>query len=115
MAARRSAIMTSAREMLVEKNVADISLREPSDRVGLAKSNVLRYFDSREAIFLEILDENWRTWLDQVDAELRDLHQQPQQQPGPYATETAVARTIALSLTRNPLLCELISTMATVL
>ena len=40
MAARRSAIMSSAREVLGEKNVADISLRELSDRVGLAKSNV---------------------------------------------------------------------------
>ena len=64
MAARRSAIMTSAREMLAEKNVADISLRELSDRVGLAKSNVLRYFDSREAIFLEVLDEEFQAWLD---------------------------------------------------
>ena len=42
MAARRLAIMAVARAMLTEKNVADISLRELSDRVGLAKSNVLR-------------------------------------------------------------------------
>ena len=67
MAARRSAIMTSAREMLAEKNVADISLRELSDRVGLAKSNVLRYFDSREAIFLEVLDEEFQAWLTDLD------------------------------------------------
>ena len=49
--------------MLAEKNVGDISLRELSDRVGLAKSNVLRYFDSREAIFLEVLDEEFEAWL----------------------------------------------------
>ena len=36
--------------MLTEKGVAEISLRELSNRVGLAKSNVLRYFDSREAV-----------------------------------------------------------------
>ena len=59
MAARRTAIMAVARDMLAEKNVGDISLRELSDRVGLAKSNVLRYFDSREAIFLEVLDEEF--------------------------------------------------------
>ena len=70
MAARRSAIMTSAREMLVEKNVADISLRELSDRIGLAKSNVLRYFDSREAIFLEVLDEEFQAWLADLEARL---------------------------------------------
>ncbi len=38
----------------------EISLRELSDRVGLAKSNVMRYFDSREAIFLEVLDEEFQ-------------------------------------------------------
>ena len=59
MAARRTAIMAVARDMLAERNVGDISLRELSDRVGLAKSNVLRYFDSREAIFLEVLDEEF--------------------------------------------------------
>ena len=70
MAARRLAIMAVARAMLTEKNVADISLRELSDRVGLAKSNVLRYFDSREAIFLEVLDEEFRSWLADVDTRL---------------------------------------------
>ena len=62
--------MAVARAMLAEKSVADISLRELSDRVGLAKSNVLRYFDSREAIFLEVLDEECRCWLDEVDSRL---------------------------------------------
>jgi AcrR family transcriptional regulator len=37
------------------KRAAEISLRESSRRVGLATSNVLRYFESREAIFLELL------------------------------------------------------------
>jgi len=70
MAARRTAILTGAREMLAEKNVADISLRELSGRIGLAKSNVLRYFDSREAIFLEILDEEFGAWLADLEARL---------------------------------------------
>ena len=62
--------MAVARTMLTEKSVADISLRELSDRVGLAKSNVLRYFDSREAILLEVLDEECRSWLDEVGSRL---------------------------------------------
>ena len=47
--ARRCAILDAARAMLGSRPVADISLRELSESVGLAKSNVLRYFDSREA------------------------------------------------------------------
>jgi AcrR family transcriptional regulator len=111
MAARRSAIMAVARSMLAEKNVADISLRELSDRVGLAKSNVLRYFDSREAIFLELLDEEFRSWLDEVTR----LLGRPRARKPNYANEIRVATTIADSLAARPLLCELIGSMAGVL
>src|SRR4051812_49916249 len=49
--------------MLAEMPVAALSLNELSRRVGLAKSNVLRYFESREAVLLELLDAAWREWL----------------------------------------------------
>ena len=111
MAARRSAIMTSAREMLAEKNVADISLRELSHRVGLAKSNVLRYFDSREAIFLEVLGEEFQAWLADLDARLG----RPRQRKAKYANEIRVATAVADSLADRQLLCELIASMAGVL
>ncbi len=109
--ARRTAILGSARELLSERPVSQISLRELSDRVGLAKSNVLRYFDSREAIFLEVLDSIWVAWLDELEDELgapRDA------KPG-YEREVRVAAVIATSISRQRLLCELISTMAAVL
>ena len=64
--ARRRAILAAARELLAERPVAGISLRELSCRVGLPKSNVLRYFDSSEAIFLEVLDGVWTAWLDDL-------------------------------------------------
>ena len=54
-ALRSQAILDTAAAMLQEMPVADISLNELSRRVGLAKSNVLRYFDSREAVLLELL------------------------------------------------------------
>ena len=56
--------------MLAEMPVADVSLTELSRRVGLAKSNVLRYFDSREAVLLELLDDAWRDWLAGLAADL---------------------------------------------
>ena len=97
--------------MLIEKSVADISLRELSDRVGLAKSNVLRYFDSREAIFLEVLDEECRSWLDDVDTRLG----RPRARKAHYANEIRVARMIADSLVERQLFCELLASMAGVL
>jgi AcrR family transcriptional regulator len=111
MAERRMAIMTSAREMLAEKNLADISLRELSDRVGLAKSNVLRYFDSREAIFLEVLDEEFQAWLAALDARLG----KPRARKPGYAVEVRVATTMAATLVQAELLCELLASMAVVL
>jgi AcrR family transcriptional regulator len=111
MAARRAAILDAARAMLAEKGVSDISLRELSDRVGLAKSNVLRYFDSREAIFLELLDEECRAYL----ADLAGLLGKPRARKPNYANEIRVATTIADSLTDRRELCELISAMAGVL
>ncbi len=54
-AVRRQAILDTAAAMLQEMPVADISLNELSRRVGLAKSNVLRYFDSREDVLLQLL------------------------------------------------------------
>ena len=103
--------MASAREMLAEKTVADISLRELSDRVGLAKSNVLRYFDSREAIFLEVLDEEFHAWLADLEARLG----RPRARKANYANEIRVATAVADSLVERQLLCELIASMAGVL
>jgi AcrR family transcriptional regulator len=111
MAARRSAILTTAREMLAQKNLADISLRELSDRVGLAKSNVLRYFDSREAIFLELFDEEFHAWLTGLDARLG----KPRMRKAGNATEVRVATAMAASLVEAELLCELLASMAVVL
>src|SRR3954451_10825730 len=68
---RRRTILDMASAMLEEMPVAALSLNELSRRVGLAKSNVLRYFETREAVLLELLDAAWREWLDGLAAELR--------------------------------------------
>ena len=51
-AIRRQTILDTAAAMLEDMPVSELSLNELSRRVGLAKSNVLRYFDSREAVLL---------------------------------------------------------------
>ncbi|SEO44884.1 TetR family transcriptional regulator [Amycolatopsis saalfeldensis] len=67
---RRRAILAAAAEMLAEMPVAQVTLSELSRRAGLAKSNVLRYFESREAVLLEMLNAESRHWLDGLDTEL---------------------------------------------
>lgn len=72
-AQRREAILAAAAEMLADTRVADLSLNELARRVGLAKSNVLRYFESREAVLLELYGREFAAWLDALEARLDAL------------------------------------------
>jgi AcrR family transcriptional regulator len=111
-AARREAILRAAAEMLQEMPVADISLNELSRRVGLAKSNVLRYFDSREAVLLELLAGASREWLDHLAAELPSAVRRR----ASFARRAEqVAAAIAGSLAERPVLSDLMSAQAAVL
>ena len=65
-------ILDTAAAMLAEMPVAQVSLNELSRRVGLAKSNVLRYFESREAVLLDLLGSEWQEWLAALAGELDD-------------------------------------------
>ena len=109
---RRRAILETAAAMVAEMPVAEISLNELSRRVGLAKSNVLRYFESREAVLLELLDIAWRDWLDRL-AVL--LPQQVDPAAGPEQRSVEIAGTVTASLVDDRLFCELISVSAAVL
>ena len=109
---RRRAILETAAAMLDEMPVADVSLNELSRRVGLAKSNVLRYFESREAVLLELLDRALREWLAEVTGEVA-AGVDPDR-PAPERTE-AFAAVVARSLARRTVLCDLIGAQAGVL
>jgi AcrR family transcriptional regulator len=106
-AQRRRAILDTTAAMLAEMPVAQVSLNELSRRVGLAKSNVLRYFESREAVLLELMDTATREWLDNLDVTPVDG---PLQERGDHLIAALVA-----SLTARPVLCDLVSAQAAVL
>src|ERR1700727_3624850 len=69
-AIRRQAILDAAAAMLEIMPVSEVTLTELSRRAGLAKSNVLRYFESREAILLELLDRATKLWLSELPGQL---------------------------------------------
>jgi AcrR family transcriptional regulator len=111
-ALRSQAILDTAAAMLQEMPVADISLNELSRRVGLAKSNVLRYFDSREAVLLELLASSFREWLAHLEAELPSA---VRRRAGFKRRARQLATAISGSLAERPVLCDLMSTQAAVL
>lgn len=109
---RRRAILDTAAAMLGEMPVADVSLNELSRRVGLAKSNVLRYFESREAVLLELLDRFLERWLADVTEELATGVE------ASAATEVRaaqVADVLSRSLAERAVLCDLFGAQGGVL
>src|ERR1700726_2005047 len=109
---RRRAILETAAAMLAEMPVAQVSLNELSRRVGLAKSNVLRYFESREAVLLELLDSAWQEWVTQLEQDL-DAAVHAGEPPAERGDQVAAA--LAASLATRPVLCDLLSAQAAVL
>jgi len=110
-AERRRAILATAAAMLTEMPVADVSLNELSRRVGLAKSNVLNYFDSREAVLLELSSSELAAWVEDLASATADIS--PAAETGERA-ERLVA-TVVGTLAKRPVLCDLISSQAAVL
>jgi AcrR family transcriptional regulator len=102
---RREAIIAAARGAAGERPVREISLGDIAQRVGLSKSNLLRYFESREDIFLQLLLREWHDWGVDAARRLRSGR----------STPGSVARTIAQTLAARPLQCDLISEMSSVL
>lgn len=111
-AQRRAAILETATEMLAEMPVAEITLNELSRRVGLAKSNVLRYVESREEVLLVLLADEFARWIDGIDAEVA-VAVDP---AAPVAVRCEqLAAALAASLLARPRMCELSSASAAVL
>jgi AcrR family transcriptional regulator len=109
---RRRTILDTALAMLDEMPVADLSLNGLSRRVGLAKSNVLRYFETREAVLIELLEQAMRAWLAEVTDELAAGvdPRLPVEERGDQ-----LAAVLSRSLARDTVLCELVSAQAGVL
>ncbi|CAN5684858.1 TetR/AcrR family transcriptional regulator [soil metagenome] len=111
-AERQRDILLVAATMLDEMPVSELSLNELSRRVGLAKSNVIRYFETREAVLLELLAQEARQFLDDLQESLSaDVDSS-----APLVDRTRAAATcLATTFEARPTLCELISAQAGVL
>jgi AcrR family transcriptional regulator len=102
---RRREILDAAEALLGEMPAEEISLRELGRRLGVSKTHVVRYFESREGVFLELLNLRKLSWLEAVAGEW----------PTPPCEPDRVMRAWADSLAARPVLCQLWSLLPSVL
>ncbi|GHF75358.1 TetR/AcrR family transcriptional regulator [Streptomyces thermodiastaticus] len=98
--AREAAILDAARTLGRSRGVRDVTLTDIAAAVGMHKSALLRYFETREQIFLKLTAEGWREWSAALRAELEACT---------HATAQEVAALIASSLATRPLFCDLLA------
>ena len=109
---RRRSILETAATMLSEMPVAAVSLNELSRRVGLAKSNVMRYFESREAVLLDLLESLTRDFLAEVVDQLPACVDRT---GSAIARAESAASGLAASFASRKMLCELLGAQAGIL
>ncbi|WP_216899988.1 TetR/AcrR family transcriptional regulator [Nocardia alni] len=110
---RRQSILDAAERLLGRTQIADVTLRDIGGEAGIATSNVLRYFENREAVFLELFNRVYGAWLDTLSGELTPVTLESA--PDPATPARAFADAYAASLAARPVLCELASVLASVL
>src|ERR1700722_3662043 len=87
---REAAILDAARRLGSERGIRQVTLTEIAEEVGMHKSALLRYFETREEIFLRLTAEGWQEWSGAVRAELKMLTN-----PTPAAVAAVFAGTLA--------------------
>jgi AcrR family transcriptional regulator len=97
---RQAAILRAARELALRDGVRTVSLADIAARVGVHKSALLRYFETREQIFLELTAEAWRDWAGAIHAGL---------DTAAVGSAGLVADVMARSFGDRPLLCDLVA------
>lgn len=97
---REQAILDAARSLGAERSVRQVTLTDIAAAVGMHKSAMLRYFETREQIFLALTAEGWQEWSAALRADLNDLS---------GSNPDEVAEVIARSLVTRSLFCDLLA------
>ena len=98
---RESAILAAAQELGAARGIRTVTLTDIADAVGMHKSAMLRYFETREQIFLRLTAIGWREWSADLRSRLGEL---PAGAPA-----VAVATAFADSLVARPMFCDLLA------
>jgi AcrR family transcriptional regulator len=106
---RRRHLLATAREMLRQSPEAlDLGINELAREAQMTKSNVYRYFESSEAVLMDLLVEEFAVWHAELGTALARGGK------GGASVEH-IARVFASTISARPLLCRLISILPSIL
>jgi AcrR family transcriptional regulator len=99
---REAAILDAATRLGALNGIRQVTLTDIAAEVGMHKSAMLRYFETREQIFLRLTAQGWRDWSADLRVRLNAL-------PPGWAAAPAVAEAFADSLVERPMFCDLLA------
>ena len=100
---RREDILAAASELARSGGVRAASLAGIAALAGIDKSALLRYFETREQIFLELTAREWPPWVQALHDGLDGTA------PGSAGAADLVADVVARSFGDRPLFCDLLA------
>jgi AcrR family transcriptional regulator len=98
---REDAILVAARSLGAARGIRQITLNDIADTVGMHKSALLRYFETREQIFLRLTAEDWQEWSAALRAKLATVAGSP--------TAESVAAAFSTTLADRGMFCDLLA------
>lgn len=97
---REAAILEAARVLGAERGIRQVTLTDIAAKAGMHKSALLRYFETREEIFLRLTAAGWQEWSLALAARIREFTE-----PG----AAAVAQAFAATLAQRGMFCDLLA------
>lgn len=97
---RAASILDAARKLALARGVRTVTLTNIAAEAGINKSAVLRYYETREEIYLRLTAEGWTRWAALVRAGL---------DTAPGRSNETLADTITRTLVEQPLFCDLLA------
>lgn len=103
---RREQLLAAAADLFDAEGPQGAGLNAIAAKAGFTKSNVYRYFESREQVLLELFREEFAALVDDMVARLADT---------PIGDVAALAETITATFLARPRCCALIAILSSTL
>lgn len=103
---RRQTILDAALESLLDTPFEQITVAQLAERLGLAKGTLYLYFPTKEALFLEVQQQQLTLWFDRLEAALRKAQ---------TVTAHELAELICATIFAQPVMPRLLTVLHSVL